>query len=65
MASFSLGFAKRSTTSGLLLVFCSCLAGLYVAGRLWNTSRQLYYLVSRINPPGSILDPASQHSSQL
>ena len=37
--------AKRSSLTGLVFVFCSCLAGLYVAGRLWTTTRQLYYLV--------------------
>ena len=42
--------AKRSSLTGLVFVFCSCLAGLYVAGRLWTTTRQLYYLVS---PPYS------------
>ena len=40
------GTAKRSSLTGLVFVFCSCLAGLYVAGRLWTTTRQLYYLVS-------------------
>lgn len=48
MASFQLGLARRSSLSGLVVVFCSCIAGLYVAGQLWKTTRQLYYLVSQL-----------------
>ncbi len=46
--------ARRTSISGLVVLFCSCFAGLYVAGRLWNVSRQLYYAVWTIPTPISL-----------
>ncbi|KAK9842850.1 hypothetical protein WJX74_003372 [Apatococcus lobatus] len=35
---------SRSSVSGLVFAFASCLACVYVAGRLWQTSRELHYV---------------------
>ena len=52
--------ARRTSLTGLVFVFCSCLAGLYVAGRLWTTTRQLYYLVSEASR-AVVARPAHAH----
>ncbi|CAL8462361.1 g1894 [Coccomyxa elongata] len=38
------GHNTRPSLSTMMLTFVSCLACLYVAGRLWSTTRELHYL---------------------
>lgn len=37
---------QQVPTAGLVLIFASLFACIYVAGRLWVTTRELHYLVS-------------------
>lgn len=39
------GLERGPSSSQLLVLFLSCLASLYVMGRLWVTSRESHYLV--------------------